>query len=123
MKNLLLLSIAILGVSCAGASYEQFSSFGSKGYKDAQLGGGKYEVSFFGNGLDDAMRVKTLFLRRSAEIAQQNNKKGFCIVEQNASYRQNGPSNWPYHQGIIKLSDKIDSDNCHGAGELLARAM
>lgn len=122
MKNLFLLSIvAVIGASCAGASYSSYS--GSKGYKDAQLGGGKYEVSFFGNGLDDAMRVKTLFLRRSAEIAQQNNKKGFCVVEQNASYRQNGPSNWPYHQGIIKLSDKIDSDNCYGAGELLARAM
>ena len=122
MKQLIIITFLATLFGCAGAPYEQYSSWGSKGYKDAPLGGDKHEVSFYGDGRDDAMKVKSMFLRRSAELAKNSNKKGFCIIEQTPGHRMNGGSNWPYHQGVIRLSDKVEADSCYEAEPILARA-
>ncbi len=115
MRYLLLL--VLLG--CSGAPYSPYSSFTRKGFKDKKLSSGKYQVAFYGDGNNTPMEVHELFLRRSAEIAKQDSKQGFCVTRDMPGAKANGPVTWFYHEGIVMLTDSPTKKDCHFARDIL----
>jgi len=116
VKDLFLL---FLLTSCAGAQYQEFSSFSGKGYKNSKIGEDTYTVFYQGDGKNTPDIIYQYFLRRSAEIAKENGKKYYCIKKDNPGNFLNGIVYWPNHNGVIQVTNKKDSERCKIADEIL----
>lgn len=122
---ILLLFVSVLVVSCAHPGYQKKFANGMHrvGYTDTSLGGGMYRVSYLD--LDSTLSYNG-FIRRGAEIANENNKEFFCVVgtNQNQEYKPvflaGTIQNWGLltHEGTIKLSDHLDGD-CYRASDII----
>ena len=66
-KNVLLTSLLLILTGCA-TSYQQTGFTG--GFEDVDLGGGRYKISFLGNGYTKTDTVKEYTYRRARELCK-----------------------------------------------------
>lgn len=85
MRFLSLILVSGLLSACA-TSYQPQGYSG--GYTDMKLGKDIYQVSFKGNGYTGSDRVNRFFLRRCAELTQQQGYEYFALVNQEAEANQ-----------------------------------
>jgi len=73
--------IFVLVLLCCGCATPYTKLGKNGGYSDKKISPNRYEVSFQGNTRTSDEKVRKYFLRRCAEIAQQNNYTYFVITQ------------------------------------------
>lgn len=72
-------TIALVLVTSCTTTYGPAGRMG--GYSDFPLGGGRYKVSAAGNGYTSEARVRSIALKRAAELTLEKGKKYFYIID------------------------------------------
>jgi len=95
LHTLSVLSLFLCLVSCATA-------YGPKGYsggyEDFDLGNGKFQVEFYGNGYTHRSDVQQMALRRAREVCQEHGFKTGDIMNVGADTDQSLSINQGYQQ-------------------------
>ncbi len=123
--RILLTILALMLTACSTPQYQRVNENGTHrvGYDETKIGENKYHVRY----LHNKEFVFKGFLRRSSELAIQNNKKFFCTQNSRASTEQlnmymgagvTQNVGLEEHNAVIILKDESSGDNCYNAKEV-----
>ncbi len=85
-KLVIILHLCFVFPGCA-TRYKQMTK--NDGYKDHQIGNGRYYIQFVGNIYTSDIKTYQMFLKRCAEITINNNYKYFEIVDKEVIEKNN----------------------------------